>query len=131
VIVRAFYNVVGTLFVGLGVLGILLPLMPTTIFLILASGCYLRGSPRLYRMLMTNRHLGPYIRNMKEGRGMPLRAKVVTLGVLWLSLSVSVYRLEALLLILLLLGIGAAVTAFIVRMDTFSPHRPTAGAQGR
>jgi uncharacterized protein len=118
VIVRAFYNVAGTFFVFLGVLGIVLPLLPTTIFLILASGCYLRGSPRLYRMLMEHRHLGPYIRNVKEGRGMPLRAKVVTLVVLWASLAFSIHRLEAAPLILLLFGIGAAVTTFIVRLGT-------------
>ena len=110
--------VAGSVSLGLAVLGIFLPLLPATPFLLLASACYLRGSERLHRRLMTSRFFGSYIRNIQQRRGIPVRAKVVTLAVLWLSLLVSAYRLDSLPLSLLLLGVGATSTTLILKMKT-------------
>ena len=60
----------GTIFVVLGVIGMFLPLIPTTIFLLLAAYCYSRSSEKFYTWLITNRWCGEYIRNWREGRGM-------------------------------------------------------------
>ncbi|MBT6146043.1 MAG: YbaN family protein, partial [Gemmatimonadetes bacterium] len=73
---RILFFVIGTMSVVAGVVGILLPLIPTTPFLLLAAWCYARSSERFYRLLLSNRWLGPYIRNYRDGRGMSLRAKV-------------------------------------------------------
>ena len=91
---KVFFNVLGILFVGLGILGAILPLLPATPFLLLASACFVRGSDRLHDWLMQNRVLGTYIRNFKERRGMPVRAKVVTILILWTSLLGSAYRVD-------------------------------------
>ena len=76
---RALLVVCGTLSVALGVLGIFLPLLPTTVFLLLAAACYARSSERFYLKLINSPWLGSYIRNQREGRGMRKRDKVVTL----------------------------------------------------
>ena len=81
---------VGTLAVTLGVIGIFVPILPTTPFLLLAAFCYARSSERFYRWLLTNRWFGSYLRNYREGRGMALRDKLLTLTALWLAIGSSV-----------------------------------------
>jgi len=111
-------NVIGTVCVGLGILGVVLPLLPATPFLLLASACYVRGSERLNRRLLGNRYLGPYITNIKERRGMPLRAKVYTLLLLWPSLLFSAYRLDSLALTLVLVVCGGIGTTVVLSLKT-------------
>ena len=115
---RALLVVAGSLCLGLAVLGLFLPLLPTTPFLLLASACYVRSSERLHGWLMGNRLLGGYIRNFKERRGIPLRAKVTTVALIWLPLLYSVYRLDLpwLEALLVLMGLGWSVVIF--RMKT-------------
>ena len=72
----------GTLCVALAVLGLFLPVLPTTPLLLLAAVCYARSSERFYHWLMTNRWFGAYIRNYREGRGIPLWHKVLAISLL-------------------------------------------------
>lgn len=111
-------NIVGSTAVLLAILGVFLPLLPTTPFLLLASACYFRSSPRMYRWLASNRMLGNYIRNFQSGRGIPLRGKIATLLLLWASLSFSIYRIDALVVQLILAAIGIAVSLMILRVKT-------------
>jgi len=115
---KILLNTIGTVCVGLGVLGIILPLLPATPFLLLASACYVRGSERLNRRLMENKYLGPYIINIKERRGMPLRAKVYTLLLLWPSILFSAYRLDSLPLLLVLVACGMIGTTVVLSLKT-------------
>ncbi|MCI0490379.1 MAG: YbaN family protein [Blastocatellia bacterium] len=117
-IVRIVLNVLGTVFVLIGILGIILPLLPATPFFLLASACYVRGSKRLYGWLMNNNHIGPYIKNFKEHRAMPLRAKIVTIAILWVSLIISIYRIEIVILQPVLIIVGIGVTILILRIRT-------------
>ncbi|HEX8189356.1 MAG TPA: YbaN family protein, partial [Pyrinomonadaceae bacterium] len=103
---RALLVAAGSACLALAVLGVFLPLLPTTPFLLLASACYVRSSERLHGWLMGNRLLGGYIRNFKERRGVPLRAKVTTVALLWLPLLYSVYRLDVFWLELALVLMG-------------------------
>lgn len=75
---RFFFIILGTIFVGWGVAGIFLPLVPTTPFLLLAAACYARGSVRFYNWLLNNKYLGSYIKDWRTGRGIPLHAKIIT-----------------------------------------------------
>ena len=119
---RAVLIVCGTLFVALGTLGIFLPLLPTTVFLLLAAACYARSSERFYRKLIESRWLGPYIRNHREGRGMRRRDKVVTVVMLWGGIgATAIWSVEALWLRLLLAGIAIAVTVHVARLPAFRP----------
>ena len=115
---KALLVAAGSLCIVLAVLGVFLPLLPTTPFLLLASACYVRSSERLHGWLMGNRLLGGYIRNFKERRGIPLRAKFVTVALLWLPLLYSVYRLDILWLELLLVLMGLTWSVLILRMKS-------------
>ncbi|HXT72036.1 MAG TPA: YbaN family protein [Vicinamibacterales bacterium] len=112
----------GTLCVALGVIGIFLPLMPTTVFLLMAAACYARSSDRFYQKLINHRLLGEYIRNSREGRGMRRRDKTVTLALLWIGIGASiVWTAHTLWLRLLLLAIATAVTVHVARLPLFNP----------
>jgi hypothetical protein len=116
---RVLLVVAGTLLVGLGLLGVVLPILPTTPFLLLAAACYVRSSRRLYHRLLTNRFFGEYIRRYRAGEGIPLATKIWAICLLWLSLGSSAFlavpaRLWWVRLILLAVGLG--VTAHIWRI---------------
>jgi len=115
---------IGVLSVGLGILGILLPLLPTTPFLLLAAACFVRSSDGLYRWLITQRILGPYIRNYREHRAISWQAKAVTLVLLWAVIGYSAFgvvRLQALRIVLLLVAV--AVTVHVLSLKTLTRER--------
>src|SRR5688572_23200264 len=119
---RGLLVVAGTLSVVLGVIGIFLPMLPTTPFLLLAAACFARSSPRLLHWLNHNRWFGRYIRNYREGRGIPLREKILTLIALWLTMGISVIFVVPLLWVkLLLVVVALGVTIHIVRVRTSRP----------
>ena len=109
----------GTLCVALGVIGIFLPLMPTTVFLLLAAACYARSSERFYRRLVDHPWLGPYVR---QNRGLTVRQKVIILTVLWASLVATMaWSTDAIWLRLVLAAIGVGVTFHVTRLPSFQP----------
>ena len=113
---KIFLILVGWIAVVLGVLGIFLPLLPTTPFLLLASACFARGSKRMHNWLQTNRVFGKYLRNYENGYGIPLRAKIWILIFMWCSMGYSLWKLQHLLpLQILLVAIGACVTVYLTR----------------
>jgi uncharacterized membrane protein YbaN (DUF454 family) len=117
---KALLVTLGTISVGLGVLGIFLPLLPTTVFLLLAAACYARSSDRFYLWLVNHRWLGTYIRNHYEGRGMKRRDKVVTLIALWAGIgATAIWSVESLWIRLVLLGIATAVTMHVAKLKAF------------
>ena len=119
-ILKALLIAGGTLCVALGVIGIFLPLMPTTVFLLMAAACYARSSDKFYQKLINNRFLGEYIRNSREGRGMRRRDKAITLTMLWIGIGVTaIWTAHTLWLRLLLLAIATAVTVHVAKVPTF------------
>ncbi len=111
--------IAGSISLGLGVLGIILPLLPTTPLLLLAAACYVRSSEKLYNWLITNKYFGSYIQNYRDGKGIPLKAKVIGVSLLWLAMSYTILFVVPLLSIkLLLAGIGAYFTWFILKQKT-------------
>jgi hypothetical protein len=128
-IARGALVVAGVLSVALGVLGAFLPLLPTTPFLLLAALCFARSSPRCHRWLLENRWCGRYIRDYREGRGLPLRQKLVTLALLWSTIGLAAWRvLPSWWGRLLLLVIAVGVTVHLLRLPT---ARPGAGDRPR
>jgi uncharacterized membrane protein YbaN (DUF454 family) len=119
---RTLLIVGGTLCVALGVLGMFLPVLPTTPFLLLAAICYTRSSKRFYQWLVTNRWCGEYIRNYREGRGIPLKQKVLTILLLWLTICYTALFVVSLWWVkLILLGIAVGVTIHLIKIKTFKP----------
>lgn len=78
--------ILGSICLALGIIGIFLPLLPTTPFLLLAAALYFRSSPRLYNWLLEHKQLGPYIRNFREHKAIPLRVKIVSVSLVWITL---------------------------------------------
>ena len=89
--IRGTLIVAGTFFLGLGILGIILPILPTTPFFLLSAACYSRGSERFYKWLMGNRWFGKYISNYRTGKGIPVKVKVGIITMLWFTISFSVF----------------------------------------
>ena len=113
---RVFLITCGTISVALGVLGLFLPLLPTTPFLLLAAACYARSSEKLYDRLLGNRWLGQYIRNYREGKGIPLKRAAVAIALLWLTIGYTAVVAVSLWWVrLTLLAIAGGVTVHLVR----------------
>ena len=107
--------VAGTLFTAIGIIGIIVPILPTTPFLLLAAACYLRSSERFYRRLLNHRLLGKYIGDYLAGRGMPLKTKIFTLLLLWVAIAISIYAGPQNLVVRIVLGaMAVGVTLHIV-----------------
>lgn len=114
-VMKILFNLVGSIAVVLAILGIFLPLLPTTPFLLLASACFARGSTRMHAWLLGNRVFGEYLRNFEEGRGIPLRGKIIALTLLWLSMAYSISRVPGMPLKLMLFLIAVGVTIYLVK----------------
>ena len=114
-IVKTLYFIGGTISLILGIIGIVLPILPTTPFLLLAAACYARSSQRFYNWLLNNRILGAYIRNYIEGRGMPIKVKIFTISLLWITILISAFLFIQILWVrYVLIIIAIAVTVHII-----------------
>lgn len=100
----------GWICVLLALAGIVLPLLPTTPFLLLAAWCFSRSSPRFHHWLMHHRWFGSYLRNIRAGHGLPRRQALTVLGLLWSTLAISAWMIEHWWLRGLLLLIGLLVS---------------------
>jgi uncharacterized membrane protein YbaN (DUF454 family) len=111
----------GVIALGLGVTGVFIPLLPTTPFLLLAAGCFFRSSERLYSWLIGHPWFGSYIRHYREHRAITLRAKVVTLLLLWGVIGFSAFAIVNAWWARALLGIVAVgVTVHILHLKTLT-----------
>ena len=113
----------GVLCVALGVVGMFFPVLPTTPFLLLAAYLFVQSSSRFYHWLINNRWFGSYIRNYREGKGIPLKQKILTLALLWLSIG---YAIGFVIFIwwgrLLLAVIAVGVTAHLVTIKNYKAN---------
>jgi uncharacterized membrane protein YbaN (DUF454 family) len=119
-IVRASLFIAGTFLLALGAIGIFLPILPTTPFLLLSAACYLRSSERMHKWLLNNRWFGKYIRNYQEGKGIPLKTKILAMTVLWVAILYSAFIVldEILIAQIALLAIALGVSVHLVRLPT-------------
>ena len=117
-LVRQLLILGGTISVVIGIIGIFVPVLPTTPFLLLAAACYIRSSERFYHWLINNRLFGAYIRNYIEGRGMPLRIKIFTIALLWVTIGLSAFlgtQNLVVRMVLLLVAIGVTIHISFIR----------------
>ena len=109
----------GVSLVGLGAVGAVVPGLPTTIFLILASWCFARSCPWLEDRLIRNRFFRPFLKYLEPGAVMPARAKVVVIGIMWASIALSAVIADAGPMLLGVLVVAGAVgTAVVVRLGS-------------
>jgi len=118
--------------IGLGGIGVVVPGIPTTVFLIAASWCFTRSCPWLEDRLIRNRFFGPYLRYLDGKTAMPKRVMWTTLAVMWAAIVTSTVLLFlsglSIALVLLVPVAGAVGTFFLVRLarstrDTLAPRR--------
>lgn len=115
---RLFWNFAGTFFLVLGIIGIPVPLLPTTPLLLLSAACYLKGSARIYKWLLTNRYFGTYLSDYRSGKGMPMRVKASTLALLWIFIGATTFFAidnTTVRILLLLIAIGVSVHILTIR----------------
>jgi uncharacterized membrane protein YbaN (DUF454 family) len=108
----------GCLSLALGIIGIFLPLLPTTPFLLLAAYCFTRSSDRLYSWLIHHKTFGSYIYHYQTHRALKKKAKLAGIVFLWSSLAVSFFLLPNLYLRLVLIAVGTGVTLHILSLRT-------------
>lgn len=119
-VTRVLLMIAGTVSLVFAVVGLVLPLIPTTPFLLLTAACYCRSSERLYNWLMNNKWFGEYIRNYREGKGIPLKTKILALTFLWVTISISaLFFVQILIVQVVLLVVAIAVSIHILRLPTY------------
>ncbi len=117
--VRAFFLAAGTVALVLGLIGIFLPLLPTTPFVLLAAACYARGSRRFYDWLLAQRTFGPIIHEWERHRSIPYKTKITAVALMSLTLGTSiVFFVEPLWLKGLLAVMGVGLAVWLYRMPS-------------
>lgn len=114
------FILMGSLSLILGIIGVFIPVLPTTPFLLLASFFYLRSSDRMYNWLMNHKVFGAYIYSYLTYKAIPKRTKVGTMIFLWSTLIVSMILVSSLHIRIFLLAVGVAVTAHLLILKTLS-----------
>jgi uncharacterized membrane protein YbaN (DUF454 family) len=120
---RYLFIALGTLCLAVGIIGIFTPILPTTPFLLLAALCYANSSARFHRWLLNNRVFGGYIRNYTEGRGVPLKLKLFTIALLWVTIGISIWLVANTIVtvILLLVAVGVSLHIAFIRARKDKP----------
>jgi uncharacterized membrane protein YbaN (DUF454 family) len=114
-----FLVTLGLLATTLGLIGVVVPLLPTTPFLLLAAACFVRSSDTLYGRLISNRLVGGFIRDYREQRGVSARAKITALALLWGVIGyTALTAVDAAWLRVLLAVVAVAVTIHLLRLKT-------------
>jgi uncharacterized protein len=107
----------GSFLVGVGIAGIFIPILPTTPFLLLAAALYARSSQKFYSWLINNRILGRYIKDYREGRGIPVKVKIIAITLLWATISCSAYFATDILWVrIILVTVAIGVSVHIIRI---------------
>jgi uncharacterized membrane protein YbaN (DUF454 family) len=121
-LIKSIWVISGTIGVGLAILGIFLPILPTTPFLLLAAFCYGRGSRRFYHWLVDRSWGGAYIRSYREGRGIKVKQKVMSIVLLWLTIGFSIATAMTPWWLNFVLGMVAiGVTIHLIKMKSRQP----------
>lgn len=110
---RTLYLVLGSFFFGLAILGVFLPFLPTTPFLLLTAACYARGSAKFYNWLMNHYILGPYIRDWRSHKGIPKRTKATAAFLIVVTFGISATFIPLIAVRIIFLAVGVGVIAYL------------------
>jgi len=116
---RGVYIIVGTIALIFGAIGVFLPVVPTTPFILLAAACYLRGSDRLHAWILSSRWFGETIKNYQEGRGLTRDTKLRAISMMWVMILVSAgFFVSSLFVRVAMICVAVGVTVYLVRLPT-------------
>lgn len=117
--IKALLIILGCLSLVLGIIGIFLPILPTTPFLLLSAALFFRSSNQLYEWLINQKYLGTYIRNFREHRAIPLRAKIISVSMVWITLLYcAIATTEVIWLRIFFIMLAIAITWHILSYKT-------------
>ena len=120
---RAFFLVLGTVFLGVGAVGLFVPVLPTTPFVLLAAACYLRGSARLHRWLLANPTFGPVIAAWQEHGAIPPRAKALAIVMVIGTFAFSIlFVIEPPVIRLAMAALGIVLVVWLARRPSWTPE---------
>jgi uncharacterized membrane protein YbaN (DUF454 family) len=128
---RLLFVTLGTLFLVIGIVGIIVPILPTTPFLLLATSFYARGSEKFHHWILNNRILGTYIRHYVDGKGMPLKVKLFTLLLLWTAISITMaLAVDELVLRIIFILVALGVSVHIALIKGYKKPEVSPGKRG-
>jgi len=104
----------GFVMLGIGAVGVFLPILPTTPFIIVAAGCFSASSPAIYRKLERSPFFGPYIKGIRDRTPIPRRTRIQGIVVLWVLLIISAVIVRSLPVIIILVAVGVGVTVHLI-----------------
>lgn len=123
---KPFLIAAGWTFVALGIIGIFLPLMPTTIFFILAAWCFAKSSEKFYNWLIYHPRFGKIVRDYREKRGMPIKSKIIAVAMLILTIgSSAIFFTQQIIVRAILICIALGVSAYIISLKTLRENVST------
>ncbi|MBI5404313.1 MAG: YbaN family protein [Ignavibacteriae bacterium] len=115
-LIRYLWIFFGFLMVAMGILGAVLPVIPGTIFFIIAAFCFAKSSEKFYKMLIHNKYVGQHLQNYLEEKFIPVKTKIIIISSIWISMTASaVYVLEVLWQRLIMFAIAIGVSVYIIR----------------
>lgn len=115
---RNLLIVAGSISFALGILGIFLPLLPTTPFLLLTATCYAKASPKFYNWLMNHSVFGPYIHDFRSKQGIPRRTKIKAISMILLCFTISSFFIPLLPVKIAFFAVGVGVIAYLLKLPT-------------
>lgn len=116
---KVIFIIIGTLSIALGLIGIVVPLLPTTPLILLGAFCYVKSSEKLYQLLIQNKWLGRYIQDFREKNGITKKNKIFSLSMMWLSICLTIIILDVGFLIgAILVIVAVTVSAYILSFNT-------------
>jgi len=125
-IIEGLWFIAGTICLVLGAIGIVLPILPTTPFLLASAACYYKSSPKMHKWLLNNKWFGEYIKNYQEGKGIPRKTKLIALTVLWVTIGIStIFFLDQILPLFLVLPMQIIMTIVAVLVTVYMLKLPT------
>lgn len=116
---RLILFIFGWIFLGIGIVGMALPVLPTTPFILLAAACFMNSSEKVHAWLVDHPKFGFHIEDYLEGRGIRARAKIAAIATLWLSVGFSTWHLIPILWVdILIIAIAIAVSWYLLSLPT-------------
>lgn len=114
-LLKIFYIILGTISLGLGIIGIVVPGLPTTPFILLTAWLYIKGSDKLHKWLISNKIFGKYILNFEKNKGMTMKSKIVSTAMMWTMITIScTFFIESNTIRLVVIAMGAIGTSVML-----------------
>ncbi|HMT28941.1 MAG TPA: YbaN family protein [Bacteroidia bacterium] len=113
-ITRAFWIVLGFIFVGIGIIGYITPMMPGLVFFLIATFCFAKGSRKFLRLIIGNKYVGQQILDFKKGKGMTMKTKIIAITMMLISMFISAFYLVKIYWVKWAICITAVIVVFII-----------------